>query len=145
MTEREAAAKAVRVMQQEFFSRPGPSGGRAYLRRGDLSVSSSAPSGCPKEAGSRRSVVNGREFTIERRNGKKTGTRKAGEQAGGGRRMSSQAMKNICGNGSPPIQQVLKSDIVSIFRKQGYLARNCRWMSCRIASPSSSRRWPTVS
>ncbi|GAB1721657.1 MAG: hypothetical protein GDA65_08360 [Nitrospira sp. CR1.1] len=51
----------------------------------------------------------------------KTGTRKAGEEAGGGRRMSSQAMKkHLRERLTADTQQVLKSDIVSIFRKQGY-------------------------
>lgn len=51
----------------------------------------------------------------------KTGIRKAGEQAGGGRRMSSQAMKkHLRERLTTDTQQVLKSDIVSIFRKQGY-------------------------
>ena len=51
----------------------------------------------------------------------KTGIRKAGEQAGGGRRMSSQAMKkHLRERLNTDTQQVLKSDIVSIFRKQGY-------------------------
>ena len=50
----------------------------------------------------------------------KIGTRNAGE-AGGGRRMSSQAMKNhLRERLTADTQQVLKSDIVSIFRKQGY-------------------------
>ncbi len=51
----------------------------------------------------------------------KTGTRKAEEQAGGGRRMSSQSMKkHLRERLTADTQQVLKSDIVSIFRKQGY-------------------------
>jgi hypothetical protein len=52
---------------------------------------------------------------------RKTGTRKAGEPAGGGRRLSSQAMKKrLRERLSADTQQVLTSDIVSIFRKQGY-------------------------
>ena len=60
----------------------------------------------------------------------KIGTRKSGEQGNGGRRLSSQAMKKRLREGAKLIvadprrtadtQQVLKSDIVSIFRKQGY-------------------------
>ena len=50
----------------------------------------------------------------------KIGTRNAGE-AGGGRRMSSQEMKkHLRERLTADTQQVLKSDIVSIFRKQGY-------------------------
>lgn len=52
---------------------------------------------------------------------RKTGTRKAGEQAGGGRRPSSQAMKKrLRERLAADTQQVLQSDIVGIFRKQGY-------------------------
>ncbi len=51
---------------------------------------------------------------------RKSGTRKAGEQAGG-RRLSSQAMKKrLRERLTADTQQVLQSDIVSIFRKQGY-------------------------
>ncbi|MCS6290291.1 MAG: hypothetical protein H8K10_15150 [Nitrospira sp.] len=52
---------------------------------------------------------------------RKIGTRKAGEQGNGGRRLSSQAMKKrLRERLAADTQQVLKSDIVSIFRKQGY-------------------------
>ena len=51
----------------------------------------------------------------------KIGTRKSGEQGNGGRRLSSQAMKKrLRERLTADTQQVLKSDIVSIFRKQGY-------------------------
>ena len=52
---------------------------------------------------------------------RKTGTRKAGEQVTSGRRLSSQAMKkHLRERLTADTQQVLKSDLVSIFRKQGY-------------------------
>ena len=52
---------------------------------------------------------------------RKTGARKAGEQANSGRRLSSQAMKKrLRERLAADTQQVLKSDLVSIFRKQGY-------------------------
>ncbi len=52
---------------------------------------------------------------------RKTGTRKAGEPVTGGRRLSSQAMKKrLRERLIADTQQVLKSDLVSIFRKQGY-------------------------
>ena len=52
---------------------------------------------------------------------RKTGIRKAGEQVTSGRRLSSQAMKkHLRERLTADTQQVLKSDLVSIFRKQGY-------------------------
>ena len=52
---------------------------------------------------------------------RKIGTRKAGEQDSGGRRLSSQTMKKrLRERLAADTQQVLKSNIVSIFRKQGY-------------------------
>lgn len=50
VTEREAAAKAVRVMQQEFSSDLAHAVAAHVYGERELSVSSSAPSGCPKEA-----------------------------------------------------------------------------------------------
>ncbi len=50
VTEREAAAKAVRVMQQEFSSDLAHAVAAHIYGERELSVSSSAPSGCPKEA-----------------------------------------------------------------------------------------------
>lgn len=51
----------------------------------------------------------------------KIGARKAGEQDSGARRLSSQAMKKrLRERLASDTQQVLKSNIVSIFRKQGY-------------------------
>jgi hypothetical protein len=51
----------------------------------------------------------------------KTGTRKSGEQDSGGRRLSSQAMKKrLRERLAADTHQVLQSNIVSIFRKQGY-------------------------
>lgn len=52
---------------------------------------------------------------------RKTGTGKVADQASGGRRLSSQAMKKrLRERLAADTQQVLHSDIVSIFRKQGY-------------------------
>ncbi len=51
VTEREAAAKAVRVMQQEFASDLARSVAAHVYGEMDLPVSASPPSGCPREAG----------------------------------------------------------------------------------------------
>ena len=50
VTEREAAAKAVRVMQQEFSLDLAHAVAAHIYGERELSVSSAAPSGCPKEA-----------------------------------------------------------------------------------------------
>lgn len=50
VTEREAAAKAVRVMQQEFASELARSVAAHVYGERDLPASASTPSGCPKEA-----------------------------------------------------------------------------------------------
>ncbi|MBI4001381.1 MAG: LPP20 family lipoprotein [Nitrospira defluvii] len=50
VTEREAAAKAVRVMQQEFASDLARSVAAHVYGETDLPVSDSLPSGCPREA-----------------------------------------------------------------------------------------------
>ncbi len=52
---------------------------------------------------------------------RKTGTGKVGDDGNRGRRLSSQAMKKrLRERLAADTQQVLHSDIVSIFRKQGY-------------------------
>ena len=51
VTEREAAAKAVRVMQQEFSSDLAHSVAAHVYGETDLPVTAAAPSGCPKETG----------------------------------------------------------------------------------------------
>ncbi|MGZ8383980.1 MAG: hypothetical protein ACXWWE_08230 [Nitrospira sp.] len=52
---------------------------------------------------------------------RKTGTGKVADQGSGGRRLSSQAMKKrLRERLAADTQQVLHSDIVNIFRKQGY-------------------------
>ncbi|MCW5798452.1 MAG: LPP20 family lipoprotein [Nitrospira sp.] len=51
VTEREAGAKAVRVMQQEFSSDLARAVAAHIYGERELPVSSSAPSGCPKETG----------------------------------------------------------------------------------------------
>jgi hypothetical protein len=50
VTEREAAAKAVRVMQQEFASDLARSVAAHVYGEMDLPASAATPSGCPKEA-----------------------------------------------------------------------------------------------
>ena len=50
VTEREAAAKAVRVMQQEFSSDLAHAVAAHVYGETELSVSTAAPSGCPREA-----------------------------------------------------------------------------------------------
>lgn len=51
----------------------------------------------------------------------KTGTRNVADHDGGGRRLSSQAMKKrLRERLATDTQQVLRSGIVGIFRKQGY-------------------------
>ena len=52
---------------------------------------------------------------------RKTGTGKDADQGSGGHRLSSQAMKKrLRERLAADTQRVLQSDIVSIFRKQGY-------------------------
>lgn len=52
---------------------------------------------------------------------RKTGTGKVGDHGNGGRRLSSQAMKKrLRERLAADTRNVLSSDIVSIFRKQGY-------------------------
>jgi len=51
VTEREAAAKAVRVMQQEFSAELARSVAAHIYGEADLPAAAAAPSGCPKETG----------------------------------------------------------------------------------------------
>ncbi len=52
---------------------------------------------------------------------RKTGTEKAADQGTGGRKLSSQAMKKMLRERlAADTRQVLHSEIVGIFRKQGY-------------------------
>ena len=67
VTEREAAAKAVRIMQQEFSSDLARSVAAHVYGDTDLPISDSVPSGCPREAAAAAIESLGSESITERR------------------------------------------------------------------------------